>query len=494
MSGQLLPNWLAQRAASAPNTLALQFEDQRWTYAALDSWASTLARQLAAAGAQPGERVALLLRNQPAFVALLHAAPRLGVVLVPLNTRLAAPELAWQIDDVGAQTLVFDEENAALAHEALAALAQPPHALNVTELAALPATDIALQPSIDLDAIFTIIYTSGTTGRPKGAMLSYGNYWWSAVGSALNLGTHATDRWLAVLPLFHVGGLSIALRAAIYGIPMLLHASFDAARVHAAIDADGATIVSVVSTMVQRMLDARGAAPYPPTLRCLLLGGGPAPQPLLEACAARGLPVAQTYGMTETTSQAATLAPADALRKLGSAGQPLLPTELRIVRDGADAPPGAVGEIVVRGPTVLRGYVNRPDATAAALRDGWLFTGDLGYRDEEGFLFVVSRRTDLIISGGENVYPAEIEAALLAHPAVAEAAALGLPDAQWGQVPAAAVVLRAGHTATSADLIAACRARMAGYKTPRRIEIVPALPRNAGGKVIRAELRDLFGA
>ena len=494
MSGQILPNWLAQRAASAPDLLALQFEAQRWSYADLDAWASTLARQLAAAGAQPGERVALLLRNQPAFVALFHAAPRLGVTLVPLNTRLAAPELAWQIEDVGAQTLVFDEENAALAADALAALARPPRALSMAKLTSLPAAEIALQPTIDLDAIFTIIYTSGTTGRPKGAMLSYGNYWWSAIGSALNLGTHANDRWLAVLPLFHVGGLSIALRAVIYGIPMLLHASFDAARVHAAIDADGVTIVSVVSTMVQRMLDARGGAPYPPTLRCLLLGGGPAPQPLLEACVARGLPVAQTYGMTETTSQAATLAPADALRKLGSAGQPLLPSELRIVRDGVDAPPGVVGEIVVRGPTVLRGYVNRPDATAAALRDGWLYTGDLGYRDDEGFLFVVSRRTDLIISGGENVSPAEIEAALLAHPAVAEAAALGLPDAQWGQVPAAAVVLRAGQTPAPAELIAFCRARLAGYKTPRRIEIVPALPRNAGGKVVRAELRALFEA
>lgn len=487
-----IPHWLAQRAAAAPGRQALLCTGASWTFGQLDGWATATARRLAALGARPGDRVALLMGNSPEFVALLHAAPRLEIALAPLNTRLAAPELAWQLADAGARLLIYDDANAALAIDARAGLAAGFQAASVAELMAQRQADTELLSTIDLDAVFTIIYTSGTTGRPKGAMLTYGNYWWSAVGSALNLGTHADDRWLAMLPLFHVGGLSIVVRAAIYGIPLVLLRAFDPAEANRAIDEDGITIVSVVSTMVRRMLDARGAAAYPAALRCLLLGGGPAPQPLLEACAARGLPVAQTYGLTEAASQVATLAPADALRKLGSAGQPLLPTMLRIERDGSPAASGAVGEIVVRGPTVMRGYMNRPEATAEALRAGWLHTGDLGYLDEEGFLYVVSRRSDLIISGGENVYPAEIEATLLEHPAVAEAAVVGLPDADWGQAPAAAVVLHAGAAAAPAELIAFCRARLAGYKTPRLVRVVAGLPRNAGGKVQRDQLRELL--
>jgi O-succinylbenzoic acid--CoA ligase len=357
--------------------------------------------------------------------------------------------------------------------------------VTIADLPVAPESSAALRATIDLAETYTIIYTSGTTGQPKGALLSYGNYWWSAVGSALNLSSHADDRWLAVLPLFHVGGLSILVRAAIYGIPVVLHSSFDPAAVNRAIDEDGVTIISVVSTMLQRMLEQRGARPYPASLRCVLLGGGPAPQPLLEACAARGVPVVQTYGLTETASQVATLAPADALRKLGSAGQPLLPTELRIASAGA----GEVGEILVRGPTVMRGYINRPEQTAQALRDGWLHTGDLGYLDTEGYLYVVSRRHDLIISGGENIYPAEIESALLAHPAVEEAAVVGLPDPRWGQVPAAAVKLRAGMAASETDLIDFCRGRLAGYKVPKLVYFAATLPRNAAGKLLRDEIR-----
>jgi O-succinylbenzoic acid--CoA ligase len=321
-------------------------------------------------------------------------------------------------------------------------------------------------------------------------MLTYGNYWWSAVGSALNLGNHADDRWLAVLPLFHVGGLSILLRAAIYGISVVVHRSFEPAAANRAIDADGVTIVSVVGAMLQRMLEERAARPYPAALRCVLLGGGPAPRPLLEACADRGVPVVQTYGLTEAASQVATLAPADALRKLGAAGRPLFATELRIERAGSPAPAGQVGEILVRGPTVMRGYINRPDETAEALRDGWLHTGDLGYLDGEGYLYVLSRRHDLIISGGENIYPTEVESVLLMHPAVEEAAVVGLPEQRWGQVPAAAVKLRGGMSLSEAELIDFCRERLASYKVPKLIRFADTLPRNATGKLLRDTIRD----
>jgi O-succinylbenzoic acid--CoA ligase len=484
---QTLPNWLAQRAAVLPDQLALLAPGARWTFAELDRQASALARALLARGAAPGDRVALLLRNSPEFAALAHAAPRAGVVLVPLNTRLSASELAWQLADSGARLLVYDSSTAALAETVLDQIGDRGSiaASHVADLHAAPGQQEALHGAIDLAETFTIIYTSGTTGRPKGAQLIYGNYWWSAVGSALNLGNHAGDRWLAVLPLFHVGGLSILVRAVIYGIAAVVHSSFDPAAANRAIDEHGVTIVSVVSTMLQRMLDERGDRPYPATLRCVLLGGGPAPRPLLEACAARGVPVVQTYGLTETASQVATLAPTDALRKLGSAGQPLLPTELQIARPD-DA---GVGEILVRGPTVMGGYINRPEETDLALRDGWLHTGDLGYLDGEGYLYVVSRRHDLIISGGENIYPAEVEAVLLAHPAVEETAVVGLPDARWGQAAAAAVKLREGMHASAAELIEFCRERLAGYKVPKLVRFVAALPRNATGKLLRDQLK-----
>jgi O-succinylbenzoic acid--CoA ligase len=475
-----------------PDRPALLAGGLRWTYAELDSQASRLARALLALGVQPGDRVALLARNSPEYVALAHAAPRAGIVLVPLNTRLAAPELAWQVADAGARLLIYDAQNAAALEIVLEQLAEqrPPLsdriiAVDVATLAARADPAVALHETIDLSQVYTIIYTSGTTGRPKGAMLTYGNYWWSAVGSALNLGNHADDRWLAVLPLFHVGGLSILLRAAIYGISMVVHQSFDPAAANRAIDAEGVTIVSVVSAMLQRMLEERAARPYPAALRCVLLGGGPAPRPLLEACADRGVPVVQTYGLTEAASQVATLAPADALRKLGAAGQPLFATELRIERGGSPVQARQVGEILVRGPTVMRGYINRPDETAQALRDGWLHTGDLGYLDGEGYLYVVSRRHDLIISGGENIYPTEVEAVLLAHPAVEEAAVVGLLDQRWGQVPAAAVKLRGGMLVSEAELIDFCRQRLASYKVPKLVRFADTLPRNATGKLLR---------
>jgi O-succinylbenzoic acid--CoA ligase len=245
--------------------------------------------------------------------------------------------------------------------------------------------------------------------------------------------------------------------------------------------------------MLQRMLVERGERPYPSSFRCFLLGGGPAPQPLLEECAARGLPVMQTYGLTESASQAVTLAPEDALSKVGSAGKPLFPTEIRVVDDnGVDVAHDAPGEIVVRGPTVTPGYFNSPDASREVLRDGWLHTGDIGYLDSEGYLYVLDRRDDLIISGGENVYPAEVEAALMAHPAVAEAGVIGLADAKWGQIVAAAIVLRPGQSVESAELMTFCSSRLAAYKSPKDLRFTDELPRTAAGKLQRRALREMW--
>ncbi len=491
----VVPNWLAHRAATQPTAPALLGADSAWTFTELNARVEILAGALQAAGVGAGQRVATLLGNRAEVAVLVHALVIVGAVLVPLNTRLSAPELQWQLGDCGAALLVTD---ARLADQALAAAVPGTHIYSIEAHSALPclydlpASAVAAGP-IDLAATQAIIYTSGTTGRPKGVVLSYGNHWWSAMASALNLGHLPSDRWLVVLPWFHVGGLAILWRSVIGGVPALIHERFDPAAANAAITEQGVTLVSVVATMLARMFDA-AAAPYPATLRAALLGGGPAPQPLLERAAGLGLPVIQTYGMTETASQAVTLAPADALRKLGSAGQPLLPLELRIMAAGVELPPNTAGEIVVRGPTVTAGYADRPDATAAAIQDGWLHTGDVGRRDDEGFLFVLDRRDDLIISGGENIYPAEVEAALLAHPAVAEAGVIAVDDAAWGQRAAAAVVLHSGAATAPAELAAFCRARLAGYKVPSVIKVVAALPRTASGKLQRAALRAQWDA
>lgn len=503
----LLPDWLTRCAESAPERLAVQCGQVRWSFAGLARQADRLARQLATAGVGPGSRVALLASNGLACVACVHALTRLGAVLVPLNTRLAAAELRWQIEDVRAMLLLSDTSMADLAGELDIAL---PRALVLTRSAtgegaeivllaqqgsSYAEREVSLRTLIDLDATQAIIYTSGTTARPKGVLITYGMQWWNAVGSALNLGHQPADRWLACLPLFHIGGLSILMRSIIYEIGVILLEKFDEHAVNRAIEREGVTIISVVAVMLQRMLAASGCSEgrvYPPTLRCVLLGGGPAPRSLLERCASLHLPVVQTYGLTESCSQAVTIAPSAALRKPGSAGRPLLPLQLRVLHNGRPVAAGEAGTIYLRGPTITPGYADHPAATAEAFQDGWFCTGDLGYLDADGYLYVLDRRSDLIISGGENVYPAEIESVLLAHPSVAEAGVCAQSDPRWGQVPLAFVVLHPNCSLTSEALLAHVRRHLAGYKVPRQVIFVKALPRNASGKLLRRELLRLL--
>lgn len=495
----LMPEWVGQRARLTPDRIAVLIDHRRRTYAELDRDVSDLVAALLQHGVSPGDRIAMLMGNGYPSTLVIHALVRIGAILVPLNARLTPVDLAWQITSSKASQLLHDRRYVALA-EAVGRLIE---GLAVNEVAeetdhrqgltspGSPGGSSTVQ-RLDLNTVQSIIYTSGTTGFPKGAQITLGNLWWSAIGSALNLGNQLDDRWLVCLPIFHIGGMSILFRSVIYGITAIVHDSFDPASVNRAIDEDGVTIVSVVSTMLQRMLDSRGSRPYSPTLRCVLLGGGPAPQRLLADCASRKIPVVQTYGLTEAASQVATLPPEESLRKLGSAGKPLFPTELRIESNEIVAAPGEIGEILVSGPTVTTGYVDDPEATAAAIRDGWLHTGDLGYLDDEGFLFVVDRRDDLVVTGGENVYPAEVEKVLREHPSVAEAVIVGLPDGRWGQRVAAAILTRTGTSPSPDDIIMFCRARLGGYKVPTRIRFVAEIPRNAAGKILRRVLRDTW--
>jgi len=516
----MIPEWLSRRAELTPEAPALYFDDSVWSFAELDSIASGLARYLRARlraeeGTRP--RIGVLMQNSVALVLWMHAVPKADAILVPLNTRLTPTELSWQLDDVGATTLIYHEETSAITPEIMAQLpnlelvdgsyTRSPEGVGYTfpglEGQGLDTPDRAQNSStlprrIGLDEIHSIIYTSGTTGRPKGATLTYGNHWWSANASVLNLGLLPDDHWLASMPLFHVGGLAILIRCTIYGIPVTLHERFDPARVDYELSHGPITIVSLVPTMLERTLDAhesRGAIGFPPSLRAILLGGGPAPEALLHRASRLHAPVLQTYGLTEAASQVTTLSPDDALHKIGSAGRPLFPTSIEIrgldeEREGSNPlPPNEIGEILVSGPTITLGYWGRPEETDTTIRDGWLHTGDLGYLDEEGYLYVVDRRSDLFISGGENVYPAEIEEVLRLHPAVKDAGVIGILDEEWGRVPLAFICTdRTDDSELRAELRAHCEKHLARYKVPREFLFTAELPRNAAGKLSRSQL------
>ncbi len=413
------------------------------------------------------------MKNGMEMIAVIHALSYIGAIAVLLNTRLSREELLWQMEDAEVICLLTDQ------------IFEPEQVPVYTfeEVENGPKQSVVIQEEFSLAEAMTIIYTSGTTGKPKGVILTYGNHWASAVGSSLNLGLRDDDCWLACMPMFHVGGLSLLMKNIMYGMRVLLVPKYDPDFIHQAIQTKGVTIISVVAKMLTDLLERLGNETYPSSLRRMLLGGGPAPKPLLEACVQKGIPVYQTYGMTETSSQICTLSADYMLTKVGSAGKPLFPCQLRIEKDGKVMPANVEGEIVVKGPNVTRGYFKREDATRETIVDGWLHTGDLGYVDDEGFLYVLDRRSDLIISGGENIYPAQIEEVLLSHPLVLEAGVVGKSDETWGQVPVAFVV-KAGQV-TEEEMIHFCEEKLAKYKVPKAVYFLHELPRNASKKIIK---------
>jgi o-succinylbenzoate---CoA ligase len=483
--GEHMPNWLKKRANLTPDREALIYEGQTYTFNEVYQQALALTCKLGALGLQKGSTGAVLLSNKAESVFILYALQMVGVRTVILNNRLTAAELTWQLKDSRSELLIFDGDFSDKADLMEAKV------ISIEELVGMGGTQPAILEEYDLNDVTTIMYTSGTTGNPKGVMQTYGNHWWSATGSALNLGLHEKDKWLCAVPIFHISGYSILMRSQIYGMPVILHHSFDEQKAIDDIGSYGVTIMSVVSTMLRRILVGLGEEKLPDYFRCMLLGGGPAPLPMLEDCIEKKIPVFQTYGMTETSSQFATLSPEYSIERLGSAGKALFPNQIKIVdSDGQEVGPRAEGEIIVKGPNVTIGYLNRELETADKIREGWLFTGDIGYLDIDGFLYVLDRRSDLIISGGENIYPAELEGALLSHPAIADAGVIGMDDKKWGQVPAAFIVKSPGMDVAEEELIDLCRKKLAGYKIPKRFIFVDHLPRNAAKKLLRRKLRE----
>ena len=427
----LVEAWLHRAARTRPAAVALRADDGALSYAELHEAATLAARRLSALGVRPGDRVAIALPARRAFVETLHGCLLLGAPAVPIDLRLKPAERRAQT--AGCVTVVD------------------------APLDGFADAGAPLSDTHDLAAPAIVVHTSGTTSGPRAVALTYGNWLWSALGSAAALGVRPGEAWLCTLPLSHVGGLSILVRSTIYATTVVLHERFAA---EAAADeiATRATLVSVVPTTLGRLLDA--GLRHPPHLRAALVGGAPIAAALLERAAAAGVPTVGTYGLTEACSQVTT------------GGPPLFCTRVRI---------GPAREILVCGPTVA------PHALAA---DGWLHTGDEGAIDAAGRLTVTGRAGDTIISGGENVAPAEVEAVLESHPAVAEAAVHGVADPEWGERVVATVVLRAGHTATVDELRGYCRIRLVGYKVPRVLNFAHELPRTVSGKLLRRSLED----
>jgi len=486
---QIVPNWLKKRAELTPNRIAIMFEDDTYTFKQVFESAKKIAGQLTHIGLKKGSTAAVLISNHADSVMILYALQMLGVRTVILNNRLTSKELLWQLEDSNAEVLLY--ENAFVEK---IAIIKNTYQHVVMEKEALFREKIAnpvLQEEYDLDDVTTIMYTSGTTGNPKGVLQTFGNHWWSATASALNLGLSDQDRWLCAVPIFHISGYSILMRSLIYGMTIILHHSFKEKAVIEEILSNSVTIMSVVSTMLMKMNDLLEVGQLPESFRGLLLGGGPAPLSLLEDCKEKEIPVYQSYGMTETASQFATLAPEYSIEKLGSAGKALFPNQIKIIDEAEnELANGSEGEILVKGPNVTPGYLNREQETSKKVKNGWFHTGDIGYLDEDGFLYVLDRRSDLIISGGENIYPAEIEGVLVSNEDIVEAGIVGMDHPSWGQVPAAFVVKKKESTISENDLTEYCRERLAKYKVPKLITFVEELPRNASRKLLRKDLRE----
>ena len=491
-----------RRAELNPERTAVIFEEQTATFGEFADRVRRQATLMRLAGVCVGDRVGFLGFNHPALLETLFAAQTLGAIFVPLNFRLTAEELTFIINDAGIHTLVVDDalrdtigparpnlcchcyfssESEADGWRHLASERE------VTEPIAGPV-------SVDQHDVAVIMYTSGTTGLPKGAMLTHGNIMWNNINAALAFGGSRDDVVLTAAPLFHIGGLNVmTLHCFHMGATLVLLRNFDAGQVLADFERYRVTHMFGAPAMYLFMSQQPQFAETDlSSIKNLICGAAPVPESLIELYGERGVDFCQGYGLTETAPFSAFLTPEWAVSKLGSAGQAPLYSDTRIVNDdNQPLPPGERGEICLRGPNIMKGYWNRPDATAAAIdTEGWFHSGDVGYLDEDGFLFICDRLKDMVISGGENVYPAEVEGVLYKHEDISEVAVIGLPDEKWGEAVTAVVALHEGRELTLEQLRAWAEPYLAKYKLPLRLHIVDALPRNPAGKVLKFVLKE----
>jgi fatty-acyl-CoA synthase len=501
-------DWLARREMLTPNKTALIVWEtsERVSYCDLNARANRMANFLhQRLGIAQGDRVSILAANSAEYLALLFACGKLGAILVPLNWRLTARELAFMVNDSAPKALFYGPEYAAVVDEL-----RP--GVEVRQFVALDQArpgDVAAYAGIQVGSAATpppavefgpeqpwaILYTGGTTGLPKGAILTHGNITWNSINTIVSWGLREDDIIPSFTPMFHTGGLNVFVNPLIHiGGTSILAKGFDTEQ---AIDIIGQARVTVLF-QVPTMFTLLAASPRFPaadfsSLRYCISGGAPCPAALYQTYWDRGLAFKQGYGLTEAGPNTFYLHPDDIRRKIGSVGKPLFHIDLRIVQDdGRDAPQGQVGELLIRGPHVTPGYWNRPEATAETIVDGWLHTGDLATQDNEGFYYIVDRKKDMFISGGENVYPTEVEDVIYLHPAVLEAAVIGVADAKWGEVGRAIVTLKSGKTLTETELLDFCRERLARFKAPKSVVFAPSLPKSAANKILKRTLRDMY--
>jgi fatty-acyl-CoA synthase len=507
-------SWLQRRRPKSGSKIALISGDRQLSYAEFAERSDRLANALKAGGVAKGDRVAYLGDNHPAFLETLFACGQLGAIFVPLNTRLAPPEINFQLADCGADALIHSAGLNGLAaggaegtrvsrrivvgdslmgDSSAASGSDTPTAAEDYEDVVASGAARHLDEDVGLDDGAMILYTSGTTGRPKGALLTHGNITWNCINVIVDFDFSSTDVALMISPMFHVASLDMGvLPTLLKGGTVVLESRFDPRRTLELIEQHRATTISGVPTTYQ-MLCEHPAWPTSDlgSLNKLTCGGSAVPMRVLEAYEARGLHFSNGYGMTETAPGATTLPAARSRDKAGSSGLPHFFSDVRIADvAGGLADQGTVGEIQIKGPNVIHEYWNRPDATAESYADGgWFKSGDMGYKDADGFVFVSDRLKDMIISGGENIYPAEVEQAIGELDAVGSVAVIGVPDEKWGEVPRAVVVLREGATLTEDELRAHLAGRLARYKIPKTVVFVDDMPRTASGKIRKSELR-----
>jgi len=505
-----LAKWLERRTLQTPDRPLLTFEGETWTYAEFEHRSALVADVLRVGGVKAGDRVGYLAFNHPTFLESMFACARLGAIFVPLNFRLTGPELAFMLDDAGVNTMIAGPEHRSILDsvrsevpvtrwigvEGANSTGADAEWEDYEELlsSAVPVEEIA---SIDPGETALIMYTSGTTGRPKGAMLTHENIWWNNVGTLMTGEYTDAEVTLVMAPLFHIGGLNVTTLIVMQrGGHVILHRHFEPGAALAAVEEHRVTSLFGVPAMFLFMsqmpeFDSTDMS----SINITICGGAPVPEPLQKRYTGVGVPFQQGYGLTETSPSLTVLTKDFGEQKLGSAGQPVFFMEMKLINEkGATIDePFTKGEICARGPNIMKGYWNRPEATAEAIdADGWFRTGDAGYVDEEGFYFVADRVKDMVISGGENVYPAEVEEVLLGHPALSEVAVIGTPSQKWGEAVTAVASLIDGESLTLEELREFAGASLARYKLPSRLEIVDEIPHNASGKMLKRELRERF--
>lgn len=464
-------NWLLKQAVTQPNQIAIDDGNERLSFAELKKQVEVLVGKID--HLNPGSRVGILATNTLMSYKLSLAIMCSGRTIVWLNWRLAGEELERQIKDSGLQLCLVENS---LWRSGMTDPFKSYSAFLITS-----ADPGELIPVFKSNWVASIMYTSGTTGRPKGVLQTFGNHFYSAVSSALNLGLSSADKWLCVAPIFHISGFSIIMRGLIYGMTVRLVEKFRAEELERILANETVTIMSVVPFMLKKLIQQQNKTNthYNSAFRCMLLGGGTIDRETLEACLQRSIPVVQCYGMTETCSQIVALRSADALLKLGSVGQPLFSTQLKLSKDG---------EILLKTPALTPGYLNLPDKLPSKMIDGWYRTGDIGHLDKEGYLYIDGRADEMLISGGENIFPQEVEQVYQRYPQINEVAVVGQNDSVWGQVPVAFVV--SDRRLSPTKLMNYGYEHLARYKVPQHYIFVSELPKNASGKIRRFMLRE----